>query len=50
MWEKEQEAVFEKKVGVYGLWVNVLITKIELTVYICLEVEEKDKVVWIEEA
>ena len=32
------------------VWVNVLIGKIELTAYVCLQVEEKDEVVWIEEA
>ena len=29
---------------------NVLIGKIELTVYVCLQVEERDEVVLIEEA
>ena len=51
VWEKEQEAVCKKKMWcMWFVWVNVLIGKIKLTVYVCLEVEEKDEVVWLEKA
>ena len=42
VWEKEQEAVCKKKVWcVLFVWVNILIVYVELTVYVCLEVEKK---------